>query len=145
MATPPVIPSRSSARPPGGFTLPELLCAVVITLVLLTVALPAYREHRLAVARTDALLALREAAACQAGRRHLERQATLRDCLPAPTRAYRFLLVPTRAAGREGHEWRAEPRGDQRGDACGTLVLRDDGHRDALGAGWRRVRCWRGR
>ncbi len=135
----------SPAERQSGFTLVELLCAVTIALVLLTVALPGWREYRQGVERVQAVRGLQQAAGCQAARTAVNLAASLADCLPASTRSYRFLLVPARGGFDRGHEWRAEPRGPQRGDACGTLVLDHSGSRRLLAAPGTGIDCWRGR
>ncbi len=128
----------------AGFTLVELLCTVTIALVLMTVALPTWRDYRFGVARVEAVRALQQAAACQAAREAVDLAVNRRGCLPPPTRSYRFVLLSARGGFGQGHEWRAEPRGEQRGDACGTLALAHDGRRRLLGATGFKADCWRG-
>lgn len=135
----------NGVRRSSGFTLVELLCAVTIALVLMSVALPGWQEHRFRVERVQAVQALQRAAACEAARSSISLRTDRQACLPGSSGAYRFLLVPARGGFAMGHEWRAEPRGRQRGDACGTLVLDHAGRRLTLGAGSSRVDCWRGR
>lgn len=137
--------NQAAAR---GFSLTELLAALAITLLLLSVALPGYREHRHAAARVQALQSLQSAERCRVSRSALAGRGTERpidDCLPPDTAAYRFLLVPAEGGFDQGHDWRAEPRGDQRQDRCGTLVLDHLGRKSVLGSGEGGANCWRGR
>ena len=137
--------TRTAAR---GFSLTELLAALAITLLLLSVALPGYREHRHTAARLQALQSLQSAERCRASQSALAGDGASRpihDCLPPDTAAYRFFLVPAEGGFGEGHDWRAEPRGDQRRDRCGTLVLDHLGRKSVLGTGEGGADCWRGR
>lgn len=128
-----------------GFSLPELLAAIAITLVLLTLALPGYQAHHHRMERVQALQGLQQAARCHVAQRSLKGMGDPARCLPAPSRSYRFLVVPARGGLAAGHEWRAEPLGAQRQDSCGTLVLDHEGRKAALGTPARGVACWRGR
>ena len=128
-----------------GFSLPELLCALAIAALLLGIALPVHQQHRHRVERVQAARALEGAATCLATNESLDRMIGAANCLPTPTGAYRFELAPTSGGWMEGHEWRAEPRGGQRGDRCGTLVLDHDGRRTVTGTDRDADACWRGR
>ncbi len=131
-----------------GFTLLELLSALLIFGVLLTVALPAWQAHTFRIERTAALAGLQRAAQCQAKQSVWETLPFARPdtrCLPRDTGAYRFLAVPTGTPADGAYEWRAEPLGRQRGDACGTLVLDHRGQRAVLGTAEHALRCWQGR
>jgi type IV pilus assembly protein PilE len=131
-----------------GFTLLELLTALLITAILLTLALPAWHAYGLRVERSSALAGLQQAAQCEA-KRSIWTSVTVVDpdptCLPPDSPAYRFLVVRTGVGREAGVEWRAEPRGRQRSDACGTLVLDHRGRRSVLGTAEEALRCWQGR
>lgn len=129
----------------SGFSLPELLAAMAITLVLMTLALPGYQAHQHRVERVQALQGLQGAARCHTTQLSLQGKSDLTRCLPAPSRTYRYLVVPARGGLELGHEWRAEPLGAQRRDGCGTLVLDHEGRKYQLGTPARGVACWRGR
>jgi type IV pilus assembly protein PilE len=131
-----------------GFTLLELLTALLITGMVMTVALPAWQAHGFRIERTAALTRLQRAAECQAQRSLWVTATTSEpdvDCLPRDSSAYRFLAVQTGGVESGAYEWRAEPQGRQRGDACGTLVLDHRGRRTVLGTAERALPCWQGR
>ena len=123
----------------------ELLTALVITLVLLTLALPGYQAYRHRVERVLAAQGLQQAAQCFGAQQLLGNNSEPNHCLPVATGTYEFRFVPLTGGLQPGHEWRAEPVGSQRGDGCGTLVLDHLGRRSVLGTPARGVSCWRGR
>ncbi|MEE4175343.1 MAG: prepilin-type N-terminal cleavage/methylation domain-containing protein [Xanthomonadales bacterium] len=150
--------STSTINGQRGFSLLELMSALLITAVLLTIALPAWEGYTFRIERTAALTSLQQAAQCQAHRAVWTTGADPApdpDCLPPRTTAYRFFIAPsaepaasdpfTNAPAAPGYEWRAEPLGRQRGDACGTLVLDHRGRRSVLGTAEQALRCWQGR
>ena len=131
-----------------GFSVLELLTALLITSVLLTFALPAWQAHGHRVERVNALASLQQAAQCQTRRSVWATSSSLApdaSCLPRPSTAYRFLAVRTAGPEGDGYEWRAEPRGRQTADDCGTLVLDHLGRRSVLGTAEQALRCWQGR
>lgn len=128
-----------------GFTLVELLVALLITAVLLTLAIPTYREHQVRVERTQALQTLNAARQCAAAQTLQGGPAPGGHCTPVATSHYRYLLVTTSNDRERRFEWRAEPRGVQMADACGTLVLDHLGGKRVLGAARSSQACWRGR
>ncbi len=136
-----------------GFTLPETLLTLAIVGVLAALALPAYRDHLLRSARSEARLELMEVAAEleryhsrhgryiddarplwgpeQAGRRRLTRQEQYEiEVQACPENDLRTCFVAV-----------AWPRGAQSRDICGALRLSSDGARDAQGAA--EEDCWR--
>jgi prepilin-type N-terminal cleavage/methylation domain-containing protein len=132
-------------RPRPGFTLPEILVALLITALLLTLALPAYRDHQTRVQRSEALLALQAAGQCAARQRLQGADNAWDRCTPRPGNHYNYLLIAANGGPEEGFEWRAEPRGAQKTDACGTLVLDHLGAKRVLGAVRSPQACWAGR
>lgn len=128
-----------------GFTLLELMAALVITMALLTVALPGFEAQQYRVERVQALQGLQAAARCHAAQRAIRGQVDPSRCVPPASPRYRFFLVPAQGGLDAGHEWRAEPQDAQRGDPCGTLVLDHLGQKSVLGTPARAVACWRGR
>lgn len=129
----------------AGFTLVELLVVVLITAVLLTLALPAYQKHQVTVQRSQALQALQSARQC-AARQKLQGSPAAEDrCTPVATAHYRYLLLTGNGNLEYTFEWRAEPRGVQMADACGTLVLDHLGGKRVLGAASSPQACWQGR
>ena len=126
----------------------EVLTALLIAAVLVSLALPAWQSQGYRIERSAALAGLLQASQCQA-RRSLWTSADPAypdpTCLPRESPGYRFLAVRTGGPNGPGFEWRAEPQGRQRGDDCGTLVLDHRGRRSVLGTAEQALRCWRGR
>lgn len=145
------------ARARAGFTLSELLIALVIVAVLMSVALPAYREQVLAARRVLAKLELLGLQARQE-QLYLERQRYARDLLElgmpgspyaldgdgnalpasAPRRLYRITLE----AGDTAYRLVATPVSSQAVDRrCGVLALASDGTRSSTGVATTEE-CW---
>ena len=137
----------------SGFTLLELLVALVIVGLLLAVALPAYDRHLLRSGRLEAHRELMETAADQ--ERYRARNGSfIADALPlwAPaiagrrklTRGGRYEIEVTACPNRgisACYIASARARGRQTRDDCSLLTLSSDGVR---GAGSESVaRCWR--
>lgn len=131
-----------------GFSALELLTALLITGVLTTLAVPAWHAHAHRMERAVAMARLQQAARCQARRLTWSVAATGTpdtSCLPRESSTYRFLVVRTDTRGEATFEWRAEPKGRQRADSCGTLVLDHQGRKSVLGTAEHALRCWQGR
>lgn len=135
----------------AGFSFVELALVVVILGLLVTLALPTYRESARRSLRTEAMRELLELAARQE-RFHAQYGAYAGAIVGTPglNRAsaatagglYDFSVV--RCAGQDDfsrcYTLQAQPRGDQAADACGTLLLASSGQRAATGpAGGE---CW---
>lgn len=129
----------------SGYTLVELLVALLITAVLMTLAVPGYQEHQLTVHRTEALQTLQGAHQCEARQRLQGIKGSTGRCTPGPTAHYNYLLIADGRGLERTHEWRAEPRGAQKTDACGTLVLDHLGAKRVLGSVRSPQLCWQGR
>ncbi|HEU4851125.1 MAG TPA: type IV pilin protein [Telluria sp.] len=141
----------------NGFTLVELLIALVIVGILMAVAVPNYADYVLRSRRAEARVALVES--MQQQERYYTRHNTYAaysadDPHPgfrwwsgpgAGKSAYELAAAPCQGAGlAECVELRAIP-GTAKVDAlfadpeCGALFLRSDGRRGALG---RAAGCW---
>lgn len=128
-----------------GFTLIELLIVLLVTALLMSVAVPGYREHQVTVQRTEALQALQAAHQCEARQRLQGVAGAARRCTPGPSVHYNYLLIDDNRGMERRHEWRAEPRGAQKTDPCGTLVLDHLGGKRVLGSVRPPQTCWQGR
>jgi type IV pilus assembly protein PilE len=141
-------------RPRRGFTLVELLVAVVIAAILMAIAVPSYRSYVQRTQRTEARQALTQARAAQE-RYFLQYNRYASEFAPAPPAG---LGLPAATAsglyGLEvtltpsGYTLRATPLPDgaQRDDArCAVLSVDETGRRSATDdAGTDTTEaCWR--
>jgi type IV pilus assembly protein PilE len=130
-------------RHEGGFTLIELMIAVVIIGILASIAYPSYQQYVLKANRADAKAILMESA------QFMERYFTTNNTYvgatlltavtpkgaDASTKKYdiRFSEGPTAGA----YKLEAEPTGSQDSDTCGALTLSSTGAQTPTTAG-----CW---
>lgn len=126
-----------------GFTLLELIVVIAILAVLLTVALPSYRNYMVRVHRTEAVSALLELASCQervfADHGHYD---TTR-CLPPDLDHYAIRLEPSGETASLAFTAWADPAGSQGDDPCGSLGLDQTGLRQVSANGMDAGNCWR--
>jgi|GEM_PF-1596825 len=141
-----------------GTSLLDVICAIAIVAVLVSLAVPSYRQYTLRTARTEARAALLALAAAQerffilcehyatsmdtSGRGDCERRA-LGTFTPAALAGYAIGLVEagsgwvaTATAERDGAQWDDE--------SCRVLELSSEGHRTAFTAAGLRndLECW---
>jgi type IV pilus assembly protein PilE len=111
-------PSTQSA----GFTLIELVVAIVVASVLVAVGFPSYQEHMRKARRAEATASLM--AAAQALERYYTENNKYADAPTAvfPSATY-YTLSFNGAATASAYSIRAVPRGAQSGDKCGTYTL----------------------
>lgn len=133
---------RSSA----GFTLIEVMITVAIIAILVTVAMPAYRDHVVRSNRTAATGYMLELAALQERnfldeRAYATSMADLGVTAPAEVSAnYAIVITADNSATPPSYTITATPSGGQSADDdCGTLTLNSQGTKGhASGA----TRCW---
>jgi type IV pilus assembly protein PilE len=137
----------------AGWTLIELMVALLILAILATFALPAYRSHALRAHRVEATSALLELAAAQERfYLHHDRYASHTELAAAPpqglglaqmTRNGRYRLTIDVADTRV-FSASAAASGDQAADErCSTLAIDAYGSRTATSAaGIAAARCW---
>jgi type IV pilus assembly protein PilE len=137
---------RAAVRGISGFTLIELMIAVVVVGVLAAIAYPSYREQINKSRRTDAQTALLELS------QFMERYYTVKGTYlqsdgSAPTLP--FVESPKDSATKyydlsfsstpssTSYTLRAVPKGTQIGDTCGTLTISNTGAKNPTTTG-----CW---
>ena len=132
----------------AGFTLIELMIAVVIIAIIAAIALPAYDEYVRQGNRTEAKAALLEAA--QALERFYSVNGTYlsggslaavyKPAVPT-TGATLYTLAPS-AATATSYELQATGVGRMAGDACGVYVIRHTGEKALSGNSKSLAQCW---
>lgn len=135
---------RRWIRAERGFTLVEILIAVAIVSILVTISVPVYKDYMLKVRRSDGRAALvlfamaMERQYVRFG--HYNETATVADIYQdSSDRGYYTLDIPTLAAA--SFVLSATPTGQQADDTyCGTLKLDYLGNKTATGSGG--DDCW---
>ena len=140
-----------------GFTLMELIIAMVIIGVLTAIALPNYTAYIQRSNRSEARNALLEAAVWMERwrtERGLYGNAPATPVVPpvgfpftqvpaAPATAKYTIAAPTIAAGGIGYTIIATPTGTMAGDVCGNLSVDETGRRMfTVGPGASQDVCW---
>ena len=119
-------------RTSGGFTLTELMIALVIAAIIAAVALPAYQDHARKARRAEGHAALIDAASRQEEffLNNKTYTATVGagglNALPTTENGYYAITVdaPTAACPIDRcYQLRATPQGNQATDSCGALTL----------------------
>ena len=128
-----------------GFSLVELLIVTSLMAILLTMAVPAYREQGARAHRSIAVTKLLRAAACQARRRAQSGHYDTGACRPGASERYAFQYQLPGNAQADEYTLMAVPLGPQEADHCGWLSLDHTGYQQVehLEAG--RSKCWSGR
>jgi type IV pilus assembly protein PilE len=129
-------------RAQTGFSLIELMIAVVIVAILASVAYPSYQDYMRRGPRAEAQAHMMDIAGRQGqflidNRAYAETAATLGVTTPATVSAKYTIAI---AAGDTPPTFTvtATPTGDQANDKCGTLTLNNTGAKTASGTG----SCW---
>ena len=130
----------------NGFTLLELLIAMLILGILLGIALPSYQRHMQRGQRAEAVRLLLAAAACQENIRSSSGfYDTTRCTEPFGIESYRLRIEPAGAQTAMAFTLTAEPRSIRADDACGALSLDQAGTRSITGDDSALAACWGGR
>ena len=126
-----------------GFTLIELLITLVCIALLTSLAGPSYQAWVLRSQRTQARVALLQAA------HWLERSASANGSYPAAKDVPSSVLLIdgqhyqlSITSSAHTYTLSATPLGAQTADACGTLVITHVGERSVQGASQSAAQCW---
>ena len=132
-------------RPAGGFSLLEIMIVTLLVSILLTLALPAYRDQGSRVHRAIAVGTLLQAASCQEQMRAARGYYDAGGCRPADSSHYRYRYVPSDPGQTTTYTLVAEPLAAQGHDECGWLSLDQAGRQAVEQAAAGAARCWSGR
>lgn len=129
-----------------GFGLLELLIAMLVVAILLSVAIPSYRQYVSRAHRAEAVRTLLEAANCQ---ERIRAQSgyfdTARCASGLDDPHYTYLIDPVGEPASLTYRLVAVPRARSPSDRCGSLTLDHAGTRAVSGAGASVADCWGGR
>lgn len=129
-----------------GFTLLELMIALLLITVLVAMAVPSYQQYLLRNHRVNAIETLLAAASCQQAIYAAEFRYDTRRCLPAePSDRYNYRMEPAEAASTTVFTVIARPMGVQQQDSCYELLLDQSGWRSTSGPEDSKRKCWEGR
>jgi len=137
--------NHSPTEFPGGFSLPELVIVLAVMALLLTLAVPTYRQYVQRAERADAIRSLLAVAGCQERIRSNTGFYDTTRCIDGLSNAaYRFQVEPPEDTSSFGFEVIAVPSHSQ-GNDCGALSLDHTGTRSiSLDSGTLSA-CWGGR
>lgn len=138
---------NSCPRPPcRGFTVLELLIAMLIAGILLGLAIPSYQRYVLRGQRAEAVRMLLAAAACQERIRAATGAYDTRRCISETGNgSYTLRIEPEDEAAVLVFTVFAEPRVALADDDCGVLSLDHAGTRRISGDEAALAACWSGK
>jgi type IV pilus assembly protein PilE len=126
-----------------GFSLIELMIAVVIVAILASVAFPSYQRHMLRGTRAEAQAQMMEIAGRQGqylidNRAYAGSAAALGITIPSSVASNYTIAINAPDGNPPTFTVTATPTGNQTKDSCGTLTLTHTGAKTASGTGT----CW---
>lgn len=128
-----------------GYSLLELVIVLAVMAVLLTIAVPSYRQYAQRIERADAIRALLSVASCQERIRAASGFYDTTQCLSGlGSEAYTFRIYPPADSSSQGFEAIAEPF-DKSDSSCGSLSLDHTGARGISAESGSLSACWGGR
>lgn len=140
-----LLPSLPEAWP-SGFSLLELMIALLLVAVLLSLAIPNYQRYTLRVHRTSAIETLLAIASCQQSLYAERLRYDTRQCIPQDSGGYySFRLEPPDTASTTVFTAIANPLAGQQADPCQSLALNQSGWRSISGPQELHRKCWEGR
>ncbi|MFT5139417.1 MAG: type IV pilus assembly protein PilE [Lysobacterales bacterium] len=128
-----------------GFSLIELVIAMAILAILITMATPAMHGFSMRSHRTVAISELLRLASCQ---EHIRADAGLYNtsmCLPTNDEHYHFGYEIPGLSATSSFIAIATPQGAQLKDKCGSLMLDQDGQREIENIEVGTGKCWASR
>ncbi len=124
----------------------ELLVALVVLAVLVTLAVASYDNHVVRAQRAEAVRMLLSAAACQERLRSSTGRYDATQCADGTAdSAYDLRLELPAEPLTEGYTLIAEPHSRHPADRCGALTIDQSGHRSIEGEESLTSACWGGR
>ncbi len=128
-----------------GFSLLELVVVLALIAVLLTIAVPSYRQYVQRAERAEAIRLMLAIAECQERIRANTGFYDTTQCLDGMSHtSYNLRLQSTGIPSSSGFAVTAEP-GNIEGDDCGTLSLDHTGARGITSGSGTLSACWGGR
>ena len=128
-----------------GLTLIEVVVVMAIIAILLSLAIPSYRQYLQRGHRADAIRTLLEMASCQERARSDNGYYDTTRCLvTSQSDFYWFRIEPADSAQSLTYTLFASPLNRNRNDNCGDLSLDQKGTRGITGEQDRLKKCWGG-
>ncbi len=128
-----------------GMTLIELVIVVAVMGILLSMAVPSYSSYMLRVHRTEAIRMLLQASMCQQRMYASRGSYDTNEC--RPTSEFQRYLISYAASDTQSRNYTvmATPQGVQHDDACGTLLLDQNGAMSISTDDISAIKCWNAR
>ena len=126
-------------------TLIELVIVVAVVGILLTTAIPSYRDYSIRVHRNEAIRMLLQASMCQERLNANHGKYDTSQCRPASEQQRYQMTYNTPDPQGRTYTAIAIPLGPQLADPCGSLILDQSGSRAISAANVDAVKCWSGR
>lgn len=128
-----------------GLTLIEVVVVMAIIAILLSLAIPSYRQYLQRGDRAEAIRTLLEMATCQERARSDNGYYDTTRCLvTSQSDFYRFRIEPADSTESLTYTLFASPLNRNRNDNCGELSLDQKGTRGVSGDQDRLKKCWGG-
>ena len=130
----------------AGWSFIEIMVALAIVAILLTLAVPSYRQYLQRGHRAEAVRTLLQVAACQERVRAATGRYDTTRCIVQPQGdGYRISLEPADVTRSLVYQAIATPAHSTPPDDCGALRIDQAGRRSIEGPAARLGNCWGGR